>query len=351
MKTSSLLLAALTAALLTTAGCGTAPCGPSNCNGCCNATGLCLSGNAYNACGVKGLACVACSGQQQCELGLCQNVSTCGSNCGNPGDSGHPSDGGHPTDGGHPLDGGFCNGCIDGFGQCQPGNSSQACGAFGQACVTCTTGEACNALGQCQGTTTCNGCIDSNGTCQPGTSSLACGLHGVSCSNCGNVATCDGATGLCVASNPDSGCLHFTSLQGTPVGNVNPDSGFAGLLISQAFLFSPTLHVQLGDQVYESASLTTPLAATFPTTYGSCLDCVILNTGCTSPSSCTKFLLAQSGTTSATKADAVTPGAFAATGSTIHFVEWEYNMAANLDQAVPGGICVDLDSFTLDASW
>jgi hypothetical protein len=47
-------------------------CTPNNCNGCCDATGMCLDGNTTDACGQRGAMCSACMGANtSCSSGVC----------------------------------------------------------------------------------------------------------------------------------------------------------------------------------------------------------------------------------------------------------------------------------------
>lgn len=51
--------------------CGQAACGPTTCFGCCDATGLCVTGAEVSACGVSGAVCNACGAAQACQQGGC----------------------------------------------------------------------------------------------------------------------------------------------------------------------------------------------------------------------------------------------------------------------------------------
>jgi hypothetical protein len=109
-------------------------------------------------------------------------------------------------------DGALCNGCCDGFGNCQPGNDSNGCGNDGGLCATCTQGRTCmqgsycscraaidcppglackQGTGECQascnGGALCNGCCDQGygiGACQAGTSPTQCQTGGHTCKAC-----------------------------------------------------------------------------------------------------------------------------------------------------------------------
>ena len=51
--------------------CGQAACGPTTCFGCCDATGLCVTGTEVAVCGINGGACNACGASQLCQQGIC----------------------------------------------------------------------------------------------------------------------------------------------------------------------------------------------------------------------------------------------------------------------------------------
>jgi hypothetical protein len=55
--------------------CGKEACGPTTCFGCCDATGLCVTGVEVAACGVNGAVCNACGAGQACEQGGCHFTS------------------------------------------------------------------------------------------------------------------------------------------------------------------------------------------------------------------------------------------------------------------------------------
>ncbi|MEW5738259.1 MAG: hypothetical protein AB1938_05000 [Myxococcota bacterium] len=64
--------AAFLAGMISFSGCGsgTKDCA-STCQGCCDADGECQAGTALQACGAAGSRCVACAGNQSCQLGVC----------------------------------------------------------------------------------------------------------------------------------------------------------------------------------------------------------------------------------------------------------------------------------------
>lgn len=91
-----------------------------------------------------------------------------------------------------------CNGCcVD--GKCMPGNTKEACGVSGEACVACGNDQFCGDSGcetipteECA--TTCDGCCMDN-VCQPGTKNNACGVGGEECIPCTQGFTCK--AGVC----------------------------------------------------------------------------------------------------------------------------------------------------------
>ena len=81
--------------------CGAAAkCTPSNCAfGCCDATGVCQSGNSDSQCGQAGATCAQCVLGQSCSFGRCALGGT-GGNGGSGGGGGSPGTGGGTTGGG-----------------------------------------------------------------------------------------------------------------------------------------------------------------------------------------------------------------------------------------------------------
>lgn len=70
-------------AMLALAGCPVSPtrptCTPQSCaNGCCTASGACVTANDLAACGLNGAQCAQCSSDQVCASGLCTNAGTGG---------------------------------------------------------------------------------------------------------------------------------------------------------------------------------------------------------------------------------------------------------------------------------
>ena len=51
--------------------CGQAACGPKSCYGCCDPTGLCVTGTEVAACGINGGVCNGCGASQACQQGGC----------------------------------------------------------------------------------------------------------------------------------------------------------------------------------------------------------------------------------------------------------------------------------------
>lgn len=105
-----------------------------------------------------------------------------------------------------------CSGCCDG-NTCVTNTSAGACGARGQACAVCESGETC-AAGQCAPVadcTDCEGCCLDGTQCVTGQSPDACGTGGAACETCGSGEGCNADTGVCEsvscdASNCPNGC-------------------------------------------------------------------------------------------------------------------------------------------------
>lgn len=138
------------------------------CDGCCDATGGCQSGNEAMFCGSGGLACSACPDDAACVDGRCER------NCG-------------PD---------TCAGCCDASGQCVTGADDADCGAAGGACVDCTPGGDECSMGSCVSTAcadTCDGCCDGDTCVEPATDDQ-CGASGIACVDCGAGRVC-GASG------------------------------------------------------------------------------------------------------------------------------------------------------------
>ncbi len=161
---------------------GVAPvCDASTCSGCCDAQGLCRDGTQVDACGAGAAACVSC-GALGCVSGSCQGAPpTCG-----------------PA---------TCGGCCDASGTCVAGDAPSACGAGGAACVACTaSGAACDAIGgyctyvpPCSASTCPAGCCDARGVCQSGRTDLVCGAGGQGCHDCAASGQACAASGYCYA--------------------------------------------------------------------------------------------------------------------------------------------------------
>ncbi len=157
-------------------------CGPANCpNGCCSATGVCITNTTPSRCGVGGNACTSCMMGNTCVSGACTP----------------------------------CTGCIDiNTGACQGGMSNDKCGKMGGFCQTCdqAAGQTCNG-GTCFGGTTCNastcaGCCNGNNCVLPAaqmTNQCGQGAAGAACVGCFNGATCDTDAGACVGGGGTGG--------------------------------------------------------------------------------------------------------------------------------------------------
>lgn len=100
---SSLAVASLAAAALVFAACGQTGqtnCGPNTCDGCCDATGKCRTGDQNDSCGSGGLNCDVCSGGQVCAARACVAPMGGGSGGGGGMDAGSGGGAGGGTGGG-----------------------------------------------------------------------------------------------------------------------------------------------------------------------------------------------------------------------------------------------------------
>lgn len=113
------LALALTVLLLGLSACNFEGCGPGKCNGCCDASGSCVSGTGKLACGSGGGACVECGPTQTCSGGLCSPPSP-------------------------PCGASNCAGCCVDTVSCVAGTSNVECGTGGVACAKCTTSQSCS---------------------------------------------------------------------------------------------------------------------------------------------------------------------------------------------------------------
>ena len=88
---------------------------------------------------------------------------------------------------------GTCSGCCQG-GSCVAGNTPQACGTGGKACVACSPGATC-VSGACVspscGPGNCAGCCQGT-LCITSTGASACGKGGATCTTCKSYESCQG---------------------------------------------------------------------------------------------------------------------------------------------------------------
>lgn len=151
-------------------------------NGCCSATGVCITNTTPSRCGTGGAACTSCMMGNTCVTGTCTP----------------------------------CAGCIDiNTGMCAGGMANTACGKMGGFCQTCdmAAGQTCQ-MGVCFGGTTCNsstcmGCCDGNNCRTPSQwTNAQCGqgAPGAACTTCLNGAQCDAMdAGMCVGGGGTGG--------------------------------------------------------------------------------------------------------------------------------------------------
>ena len=99
-------------------------------------------------------------------------------------------------------------GCCDTDGTCEPGNNATFCGTNGEKCVTCQPAQICTKQGQCQDefscdSENCNGCCDpapfvTGAVCRAGNTEQACGTDGAACVKCpGSDLTCQNGQCVC----------------------------------------------------------------------------------------------------------------------------------------------------------
>jgi len=172
-------------------------CSQENCNGCCDAAGVCQLGFSASACGYGG-TCAVCVGGQSC-VGISQ--PTCvNANC--------------------------ASGCSGTDGGCESTLSDARCGSNGVACFNCAAaGATCTvATGVCSGGV-CGGCRNAVGVCQPGTTKGYCGSGGTLCNSCGSGQICVNAQ--CVAGGTGGGAGGAGGAGGGAPADVIPDPGTA----------------------------------------------------------------------------------------------------------------------------
>jgi hypothetical protein len=191
-------------------------------SGCCDANGVCQTGNTFDACGAFGQACRDCASvgadfcdssshacgrtTPRCDFSTCSDGCCEGNICLNGFDPNECGVSGqacqHCAQNGLGCDANTrscavqgcgpqnCPGCCIGD-TCQTGTDQTACGNQGRQCNNCRGfGEACTPTfpgGVCSGQTcdasNCNGCCDGN-ICRSGTDWFACGAKGQQCSAC-----------------------------------------------------------------------------------------------------------------------------------------------------------------------
>ncbi len=191
---------------------GGGTCGPGNCAGCCR-NGICDTSNSNLACGLNGVACVTCTGTQQCNAqGVCQSSSCNATTC---------------------PDGCCANGQCIRFGS----QTSSQCGSNGNACIQCASGNVCS-NGSCQNTGGCNppcatGCCAGT-VCVPGNSTASCGSGGAACQTCSGNQVCQPISGggFCTTPAVDAGTGYFgdpcnSASQCTNVSAGNPPGAVA----------------------------------------------------------------------------------------------------------------------------
>ncbi|MFZ5439280.1 MAG: hypothetical protein ACOZQL_04685 [Myxococcota bacterium] len=165
-------------------------------NGCCSATGVCITNTTPSRCGTGGATCSSCTMGNTCVSGACTP----------------------------------CAGCINiTTGACETGTANGACGKNGGFCQACDmqAAQTCQG-GTCFGGSTCNsstcaGCCDGN-TCKLPTqwTNAQCGqgAPGAACVGCGGGSSCDAMdAGMCVGGGGTGGGGGFPGLDGGGFGS------------------------------------------------------------------------------------------------------------------------------------
>jgi len=141
--------------------CSGSKCGPATCNGCCDATGKCVTtpANTTNTtCGAAGRTCEDCAAKSQ----VCNSATFM---CGTSGAGGGSATGGGTAMAGGSGTGGMSGGmtgmmcggvqciagCCSASMSCLPysGQTANSCGDNGAMCARCNAGEVCR-MGRCQ---------------------------------------------------------------------------------------------------------------------------------------------------------------------------------------------------------
>lgn len=149
---------------------GAPSCGPDNCQGCCDANGVCVDGDIDSECGRGGFACQDCAGEASCEDGGC--LAKCGPDT--------------------------CAGCCDATGLCVDGDTNPSCGKGGGVCANCESITSVCSGAECVApdcAANCNGCCN-GADCVVVPNANQCGSAGEACEDCGAGRTCN--TGACV---------------------------------------------------------------------------------------------------------------------------------------------------------
>jgi len=230
------------------------------------------------------------------------------------------------------------NGCCDSKGACQTGTSTTACGKSGATCVACASTQTCNAQVCSSGTGGGSGGSAGGGTGGTGGGSAGGGAGGGS-GNCTNYAI--GAP---------------VNIIGVGYDDSDPQLNFNWT--TQVLAADNTAHTfdYLSTELYwTGTSPMIPYAAGTVTaqTYNQCDVCFVLWRGVdqATGSGGTRYL-AQAGSYAipyATRNHA--DGRYAASGTNLHFVQWQYSNSPAIDQAVVDGGCADLTAFSFDATW
>jgi hypothetical protein len=250
-----------------------------------------------------------------------------------------------------------CAGCCDSTGMCVSGATTTSCGAGGNLCKACSSGQSC-----------------SSGLCKAGNGGTGGGTGGGTASNGGGTASNGGGTasngggtesnggGTAATGGGTGGCSSSMTIASIPSNSIAPDQGGfredmqnPGFAEEDAFVLAPgstqtSFNILWPSWYYADGMFPAkPYMATIGTkSFFQCSDCIVYSSGCDQMLNCTEDYLAQAGTLTVTasseKADA---GTFAGTVANLHMVQWNLMM----DTPIAGGKCVDITAGSFQATW
>lgn len=382
---SSMAVASIAGVVLVLPNCGKPPCSQTCTTGCCDSNGACQAGTADTACGSAAKTCENCTPSAKtcsfnsctavttrrdggcdsatCSAGCCDTSGVCqpgtfdtacganGNNCSNCAPSGDQCVN-HACV--RPCGPGNCSGCCDSTGACRAGSDATACGTAGAACADCSAQAQVCVAAKCYpagcNPGTCGGCCDANLICRSGFSDSTCGTGGGACSDCAlGGKTCVNRTCVCPQR---SSFLSATTAGGyrNTGANAPPNDATVGTQWSRTTAPAENVTVTVWHGRPATPFLF-PERRTFSTStkFGTCDVCALYGKDCDPTTGrCAVDYLAQGGSVTVFAADKLTTGGrIRATGTSLHFVEWDF--AA--DRPVSNGGCLDLGTLDMTISW